>query len=191
MQHTNGTRAPAQGFSPLKAAAALLVALALMLAAWSLTAGGDDPSVPSRPQGPAVPSREQILAEFERLDDIRIRFFENHDRSLLPQVGYPGSPFEKEALKELGALIRDNVSSRLKVFQEQLSVKRVGVDEAVIRQEVVRRIRFFNAQGEDVSLLKRPVRQVVEWTLRRDGLGRWLIFSARTLLSVEVKGEAR
>jgi hypothetical protein len=123
------------------------------------------------------------------LDAIRIRAFENVDRSLLSQIAYPGSPFEKEALKELDTLAEEDVTTRLTVFEEELSATSLEVDEAVVRQEVVRRIRFFNSEGEDVSLLKRPVRRVVEWTLRRDSLGRWLIFSARTLRSVEVRGE--
>jgi hypothetical protein len=121
------------------------------------------------------------------LDAIRIRAFENVDRSLLSQIAYPGSPFEKEALKELNALDRDDVLARMKIFDNSVRVMSLEPDRAKLRQEVVRRIRFFTAEGEEVTGLKHPVRRVTYWTLARDRKGRWLIYRLLTVSSVEVK----
>lgn len=165
-------RAQSGALAPAAAFAILLLLIAAGAAAYVLTRTDEIGPAPAViPQGTTSPPDHQLtdaeaLAEFQRLDALRQRAFEERDLELLGRVFTETSP-SAPALETTIRRFRAKgvfADERLRVVRETLVDN--GPEEIRVEQVVVLDIVFKDAAGRDITKEGGKERQKVRWIVR-------------------------
>ena len=136
------------------------------------------PTTPGAARGPDFSlTDEEAIAEFERLHGLQLAAYENRDVSIVPRVYTPDSPVAPRVVKEITKLLRQDVTTTTDFETRDVLVLRSGPSEVVLKQTAVVDAKFFNDDGDEISLNAPAELQEIEWTLRRLS-DTWLIHDA-------------
>lgn len=177
-EETRGPVSPPVAFALL-----FVVVLALGLMIFLLRPDSTGTSETTPPITKSEPSFEltnaEAIARFEELNEMRFSIYEDRDVSLIDSVLTAGSPLRTRAHREIGRLIRDDVTVKMNFETLEISVVRNGEDEIVLRQVVREAPRFLSASGKDITTTK-PQIKTVKWFMWLEN-GAWKIHHAVTL----------
>jgi hypothetical protein len=163
--------------SPLKALALALSLLALLLVTF-LLARNQSPTTTTTPPANTNPAptltNEEAIAEFNRLDALRIRALEDRDKSLVALAFTPTSPAGNRVRSTIDQLLGDRVRVKEKWSVKSLEVTYMSRTEIDVRIVGVQDSNFFSESGKNVTERGSAEEQTVACSMRSFE-GRWLI----------------
>ncbi|HEV2757494.1 MAG TPA: hypothetical protein VG318_17155 [Actinomycetota bacterium] len=119
----------------------------------------------------------EAIAEFERLNELRLRAYEDRDVTLVPRIYTSDSPVADRVVKEINDLVRRNVTTVTRFRTQKLVVAQNQGEEIRIRQVALVDASFFSSTGDEISIDAPVERQAIEWTLQVNS-GVWKIHDA-------------
>lgn len=164
--------------SPLRAFVLLLTVLVVLMAFVAVFVLRK-----SEPSGEGIETNNFALTDTEAIevfrdkDDLGIAAIQERDRSLVSQAFTPGGPLSARAYQAIKELQRDAVTDRIRYQSLQVKVIENSSREVRLRQVRLLFPCFVSERGEDLTRDKTVVRQVVDWTLRRQQ-SEWLLHDA-------------
>jgi hypothetical protein len=174
-----------RGIPPRRAAAivgGLMAAAAVYVGASGAPFTSEPATAPITKQAP--PAEEHVtpgpLEAFEHLEDKLVRAYRTADASHLKDVLTADSPLVGTARREIRDLVRERVRAHLNFRTRSLVVVRHTETEAIIRQEVVERVRLFTPGGLPLPPKHRAMVNTIDWTLRVEK-GEWRIHDSNVL----------
>jgi hypothetical protein len=172
---TNRKDKRAEGLSPAQAFFILLALLVAIGGLFLLTRPSNEPASNSPPRSDNFALTDaEAIERFKELDALRIQALESRDPTLLSKIFTPSSPASSRISTSIRKLKRSDVRVRNDYQRQRLVVLRNEDTELVIQQAVTFDVQFFSESGEKVTQGGGLERQVIEWTLSRQG-DTWLI----------------
>lgn len=166
-ESTGMGRRPAGAVPPLAVFLGLLAVLVVVGAVVLLTREAPPPT-PTK-TAPAEPNYaltdSEAITRFKELRSLRDSMYRSEDLSLLSLIYTDQSALRRIVTREIQGLAREGIRDRSRFEQRQLSVKSNVPEHIILRETVVIYPHFVDARGNDVSIQRRPVRRVIDWTL--------------------------
>ena len=165
------------GVSPVKAFVIGLFLLGLLIATFIYARREQPPTAATNTTITTTTlTDEQAIAEFERLDALRLQAYESRDLRLLSSVFTFGSPELEKARNRISQLKSDDVLMKHQYDVIETQVMTSTASSLSIRQTVDIDIRFLDEVGNDITKSGSPERLTVVWVLNNVD-GSWRIHS--------------
>ncbi|MDQ4025443.1 MAG: hypothetical protein M3217_08135 [Actinomycetota bacterium] len=189
MQESGGAgRRPAggegvPGLSPVRAFF-LLGAVATVVPLTILATRPD--AAPSAPPATSSPdfslTDAEAIAEFERLNAIRIAAYKARDITLLSEALATTSPLLARGEKEIRTLLDDGVVIKSSFITKSVRIIENAPTQVVVRQTEVDRPKIVTEDGREVTSRGGAQERVIEWTLRLENYV-WKIYDSHLIES--------
>ena len=123
----------------------------------------------------------EAIAEFERLNDMRIKAYKARDVSLLIEALATDSPLLTRGTQEIERLLLDAVLIQSRFVSENVEIVRNTSEEILVRQTEIEHPRVVTEGGRDVTAESSSQRRVIEWTLSHEEDYQWKLYDSRLI----------